>query len=246
MDAMRLAVRRLALGLAVMAAGCAAPSPPRPFVDPSLSPEQIVRALSNRKLTSRGTSSDGFGLEAFKSFLRPIDLRCQADGGQLVAIAPTGVVFTRLDANNSSDEARVSMPQKLACRGSAGTLWGVEARYNETTFFPSAWADAVFYYTTIPLNFVSRAAFERSDPNSRTNLTARTKEADECLPLREQYAQQLRTNPRVGMKVQFGIITDVRLPLVQVQYDEVGRRIKGREQEWVLASTLSVGSTCPQ
>jgi len=36
------------------------------------------------------------------------------------------------------------MPQRLACRNSAGTLWGAAIRYNETTFFPSAWAEAVF------------------------------------------------------------------------------------------------------
>jgi hypothetical protein len=238
---------RIGLGtLAAMVAGCSTPPPLRSAVDPAQSPEQIVRTLSNRKLTSRGTSSDGFGLEAFRPFLRPIELRCQTDGGQLVAVAPIGVVFTFRDANNSSHEARVYMPQKLACRSSAGTLWGVEARYNEATFFPSSWADATFYYATIPLTYASGAAFDRSDPNSQTNLAARTKEADECQSSREQYAQQLRTDPRVGMKVQFGVITDIRLPLVQVQYDEAGRRLKGREQEWVQASSLSAGSNCPQ
>lgn len=243
---MHRAVRQLALGLSVLLAGCATPTPPRPQVDPSLSPEQIVRALSNRKLTSRGKSSDGFGLEAFKPFLRPVELRCQTDGGQLVAAAPAEVVFTFRDANSAFHEARVYMPQRLICRSTAGTLWGIEARYNETSYFPSAWADAVFYYATIPLNFVTGAEVESHDPRSRTNLAARIWETDDCQQVRRQYTQQLRTDPRAGMKVQFGVITDVRLPLVQVQYDEAGRRLKGREQEWVQASTLSAGSNCPQ
>ena len=42
--------------------------------------EQIVRALSNRKLTARGTSNDQFGLESFRQFLLPLERRCQADG----------------------------------------------------------------------------------------------------------------------------------------------------------------------
>jgi hypothetical protein len=243
---MHKAIARLTPAFAVLLVGCAAPSPPRPSVDPASSPEQIVRALSDRKLTSRGTSNDGFGLAAFKAFLRPLDLRCQADGGQLAAVAPNEVIFTFRDANNVFHEARVSMPQRLACRNGTGTLWGAQPRYNETTFFPSSWADAVFYYATIPLTFEFGAALDRRDPSSATNTAARIKEADDCQQLREQYTRRLRADPKVGMQVQFGVITDVRFPLVQVQYDEPGRRLKGREQEWLQASTLSAGTNCPQ
>lgn len=243
---MRHAVHRLLVVLAVLAGGCASPVPPRPLLDPSLSAEQIVRTLSNRKLTSRGTSSDGFGLAAMKPFLRSIELRCQADGGQLIALAPTGVVFNFRDVNNFSRETRVFMPQKMACQSATTTLWAVEARYNDTTFFPSSWAEEIFYYATIPLNFVPGSVFESTDPRSRTNMVARTKEADECRPLRERYTRELQAEPKVGMKVQFGIITEVRMPLVQVQYDATGRRLKGREQEWVQSTTLSAGENCPR
>jgi hypothetical protein len=221
---------------AALLMGCAAPTSPRPSVDSSLAPDQIVRALSNRKLTSRGTSNDGFGLATFKAFLQPLDTRCQADGGHLAATAPTEVRFTLRDANSAFHEARVSMPLRLACRNGAGTLWSVEARYNETTFFPSSWADAVFYYATIPLTFEPGAV----------NGAARVSEADSCQSMREQYTRRLRDDPKVGMKVQFGVIIDVRFPLVQVQYDEFGRRLKGREQEWVQAYTLNAGTNCPQ
>lgn len=237
---------RLALAFVALLAGCAAPAPPRPSVDPTLSPEQIVRALTGRKLTSRGTSSDGFGLEAFKPFLRPLDLRCQSDGGQLVAAAPAAIVFMFRDANSVSHDARVYMPQKLVCRGGAGTLWAVDARYNETTFFPSSWADAVFYYATIPLAFEPGTAPDKGGPDSQIGLATRAPDADDCRPMREQYNKRLRSEPKVGMKVQFGVIVDVRLPLVQVQYDESGRRMKGRDLEWVQASTLGAGTNCPQ
>jgi hypothetical protein len=206
-------VLRLAPVLAAPLMGCGATAPPRPAIDPALSPEQIVRALSGRKLTSRGTSSDGFGLEALKPFLRPLDLRRQAGGGQLIALSPTGVVFTFREANSSLHETRVYLPQKVACRGGAGTLWGLDARFDGTTFFPSAWAEKVFYHATIPLTFAAAAAFDRSDPNSPTNLVARAKDADDCQPIREQYTRRLRADPRVGMKVQFGVIIDVRLPM---------------------------------
>ena len=236
-----------ALGaLATLLAGCAALPPPRPSVDPSLSPEQIVRALSNRKLTSRGTSSDGFGLAAFKPYLRPLELRCQADAGQLIATAPTDVGFDFRDANNVYRQARVPMPQRLACRSGSGTLWGAAVRYNETTFFPSSWAGEVFYYATIPLAFESGESIDRTDLNSPTNRAARIKEADDCQPWREQYAKQVRTNPAVGMKVKFGIIIEVRQPLVLVQYDGLGKQVKGRDQEWVQTSTLGPGSNCPE
>lgn len=229
-------VLRLAPVHATLLVGCAAPIPSSESVDPALSPEQIVQALSNRKLTSRGTSNDGFGLATFKAFLRPLDVRCQAGGGYLAATAPAEVKFSFRDANNNFHEARVLMPRKLACRDSAAMLWSVEARYNETTFFPSSWADAVFYYATVPLTFEPGAV----------NATAQADAADICQPMRDQYTKRLRADPKVGMKVQFGVIIDVRLPMVQVQYDEDGRRLKTREQEWVQASTLSAGANCPQ
>jgi len=42
--------------LGVLMVGCVAPAPSRPSVDPTLTPEQIVRGLTSRKLTSRGRS----------------------------------------------------------------------------------------------------------------------------------------------------------------------------------------------
>ena len=49
-----------------------------------------------------------------------------------------------------------------------------------------------------------------------------------------------------GMKVKFGVIIEVRQPMVLVQYDALGKQVKGRDQEWVQASTLGLGSTCPE
>lgn len=243
---MQIAAPMFALwALTTLLMGCAAP-PPRPPVDPTMSAEQVVRALSNRKLTSRGKSNDGYGLAAFKPFLRPLELRCQAEGGQLVPTATTEVSFEFRDANGAYHQARIAMPQRLACSGRSEMLWGVALRYNDTKFFPSSWAEEVFYYATIPMSFETGTALDMRDPNSSMNIAARVKAADDCQPLREQYAKRLHTEPRVGMKVQFGVIIDVRLPLVQVQYDEAGRRIKGREEEWVQASTLSAGANCPQ
>ena len=225
--------------------GCAAP-PPRPSIDPALSPEQIVQALSNRKLAARGTSNDQFGLESFKQFLLPLERRCQADGGQLSPLSPKEVSFSFRDANSNLREARVSLPQRIACRNSASTLWGAAIRYSETKFFPSAWAEVVFYYATIPLAFEPGATIDRSDPNSPMNMAARIKEADDCQPMREQYTKRLRSDPQVGMKVQYGVIIEVRFPLVLVQFDEFGRRMKSRDQEWVQVSTLGPWTNCPQ
>lgn len=243
---MKQLISRAAFTAAALLVGCTAPIPPRPSTDASVSPQQIVQALTNRKLTSRGKSDDGYGLTALKPYLRPLELRCQAEGGQLVPTAITEVNFEFRDANSAYHQARVAMPQRLGCSSRSETLWGVALRYNDTKFFPSSWAEEVFYYATIPMSFESGGALDIRDPNSPMNIAARIKAADDCRPLREQYAKQLHTEPRVGMRVQFGVITDVRLPLVQVQYDEAGRRIKGREQEWVQASTLSTGANCPQ
>lgn len=229
-----------------LVAGCAVPAPTRPTVDPASTPEQIVRSLSNRKLTSRGTSNDGFGLATFKPYLLPLEVRCQGDGGQIMAQAPTEVAFDFRDANSIQHRTRVSMPQRLVCRSSSKVLWGASIRYNDTTFFPSAWAGEVFYYATIPLTFEPGEATGALGPSGLTDAATRRREADDCKPMREQYTSKLRSAPSVGMKVQFGVIVEVRLPLVLVQYDELGRQLKGREQAWVEASTLGPGTNCPQ
>lgn len=105
---MQTAVLTLTLGaLVLLLIGCAG-SPPRPAVDPAMSPDQVVRALSNRKLTSRGLSNDGFGLAAFKPFLRPLESRCRMDEGQLVPMSITEVNFKFRDANNVYHQARVA------------------------------------------------------------------------------------------------------------------------------------------
>lgn len=92
------------------------------------------------------------------------------------------------------------------------------------------------------LAFESGATIDRDDPNSPWNRAAQIKGADGCQPLRQQYTKQVRNNPAVGMKVKFGVIIDVRQPMVLVQYDAFGRQVKGRDQEWVPTSTLGPGS----
>lgn len=50
----------------------------------------------------------------------------------------------------------------------------------------------------------------------------------------------LRQNPKVGDRTLVGVIVDVRLPLVLIQYDELYRKLGNRPQtEWVNVDTLS-------
>lgn len=229
---------------AALLGGCAAPA--RPSIDSTLPPEQIVQALSNRKLSARGTSNDGFGLDSLKTYLRPVELRCQRDGGNLTVVALTEVRFGFRDPNGALRESRVSMPQRIACRSASGSIWGASASYANPTFFPSAWTGDVYYYATIPLTYEAGASLDMNDPNSPMSRAARIKEATDCEPWRQQYTKQVRINPTVGMKVKFGVIVEVRPPMVLIQYDEFGRQMKMRDQEWVQASTLGPGANCPE
>lgn len=50
----------------------------------------------------------------------------------------------------------------------------------------------------------------------------------------------LRQNPRVGDRTLVGVIVEVKLPLVLIQYDEMYRKLGNRPQtEWVNVDTLS-------
>lgn len=73
---------------------------------------------------------------------------------------------------------------------------------------------------------------ERGDALAR-NVRERTERQDAA-------TRALRQNPRVGDKTLIGVIIDVRLPMVLVQYDELYRQIGNRPQaEWVRVETLS-------
>lgn len=231
------------LTAALLLVGCALPAPPPN--DPSLSAEQIVRRLNGKKLSSMRESDPIFALADLRSFLHPAAERCRADGGDFVVVSRTYIQFAAKTTAAGLSQTRLYLPERLACRSSASFLWGASLTYGEPMFFPSQWAGEVYYYANPQLGFISGASLERTEPTSAANRDADRKRNEECSALRMAYTQRIRANPQIGMTVGYGAIIDLKPPIALIQYDALGRQLKGREQEWVQISSLTAGSDCP-
>lgn len=232
------------LTAALLLVGCAVPTPPPS--DPSLSPEQIVRRLNGKKLSSMRESDPIFALADLRSFLRPAVERCRADGGDFVVVSRTYVQFAAKTNAAGLIQARLYLPERLACRSSTSFLWGASLAYGDPLFFPSQWAGEVYYYTNPKLGFISGESLERTEPTSATSRDTDRKRNEECSALRTAYTQRVRANPQIGMAVGYGVIIELKPPIALIQYDEFGRQLKGQEREWVQISSLAAGSECPK
>lgn len=225
--------------------GCAAPTS-RP-ASLNVPPEQLLHSLGGKTLTARGDPDTIYGLAHFRAHLQPAADRCRADGGEIVILARSPVQFAaRVEGSAGGRLAQLLLPSRLVCRTNSTLAWGADVRYTDTTFFPSQWAGEVFYYVVMQFAFLPGALLERTEPSSVSNREAARQESEECASLRRMYAERLRTQPAIGMKVAFGVIVDLRPPLALIQYNAFGQQMKGREQEWVQVSSLSAGSDCPR
>lgn len=235
----------LAVLLALTAlSGCAGRT--LPAVDPTLQPEQIIKSLSARRITTSGDSDAVFGMATIKSFLQPALTRCNADGGQLEVLNRSQVRFVARDPARSGQQLLVPLPTRLSCRASSVSFWGIDVWYAEAEFFTSSLGGGRLFTTQVQLVFISSNHLGPTGPDVANGQDEARKRIAECSAHRQAYTERLRSTPALGMKVVFGTIVDIRPPLALIQYDTLGRQMKGREQEWVQISTLSAGSECPQ
>jgi hypothetical protein len=225
--------------------GCA--NTPAPAIDRNLSPERIVQSLNGRSLTARGDGDAVYGIAPIKEFLQPAISRCAADGGALVVLARAEVRFApKVQTGTGPQRAALHLPTKVGCRVDRTLAWGATLGYDEPMFFVSSWAESTFYYVTTATVFVPGAHLEWTEPNSSSNLEATRNRHEECAVLRQAMTERLRSRPEVGMNVGSGVIIEVRLPLVLVQYNAIGRQLKGRAEEWVETTSLAAGPECPR
>jgi hypothetical protein len=241
---MKNSIPALVASCALLLAGCGVATNPR--VDPGLSPERVVLSLSDSKFTARSDPDVVFGLAALKAHLRSLEVRCQNDTGQVLVTRRREVHFIDRDPSHGGREARLFLPADLSCKTSSTNLWGASISYGNPRYFSSSWADAVFYYAELRVDYVGAAQLERTDPYSESNKEAARKASAECSARAQEYNARLRSRPEVGMQVAFGVIVELRPPLALVQYDAFGRQMKGQTQEWLQISTLSAGSSCPR
>lgn len=92
-----------------------------------------------------------------------------------------------------------------------------------------------FFTSTQSAQFA--AAYERKEAERMSQASAESRARD---AYRTAETRRLQTQPNIGDRTSLGVIIDVRLPMVQIQYDERYRALSSRPpSEWVPVQSLS-------
>jgi len=187
--------------------------------------------------------------------LRPISERCVADGGRLVEGQLKRFEFKEIKERRQPVSA--ALPGRVVCSVNDRLAWGADIDVTDGTYFVPLSGGELLYESVVVTRFIDAAVLadeakrelegrERLATYLQDQRIAEDARAKECTALRDAYSKRVRSNPQIGMRVQFGIIIEVKQPLALVQYDSIGVRMKGREQEWILVSSLGPGEDCPR
>lgn len=187
--------------------------------------------------------------------LRPISDRCIADGGRLVEGRLKRFEFK--EVKDRRQPVSSAMPGRVVCSVDDRLAWGADIEITDGTYFVPLSGGELLYESVVVTRFIDASALadeakreaegrERIATYLQEQRRAEDARAKECTALRDEYSKRVRSNPRVGMRVQFGMIIEVKQPLALVQYDSAAVPIKGREQEWIAVSLLGPGEDCPR
>lgn len=222
-------------------AGCAvAPAGPD-----NRTTERVVAETSGRPIAVNNNVSAGLD-----AAIAPISNRCRRDTGSLVPVAYEAVSFAPYNGGQLPP-MRVTLPSRLACRVAGQDIWAFDVLIGNPRFLNATYiGSGVNYYGAAITRFVSREQMQADAANAArlraANQSAQEARSRECAALREAYVKRIRANQAPGMKVDRGMIIDVRSPIALVQYNTYWQQTKQKDQEWVQIQALGPAEDCPQ
>ena len=232
--------------------GCAA----GPDTTASQSPEEVVARTSGRSMAANDTVSfgAGYGLDGLAYALQPLTHKCRLQQGQPVTGRKRDVIFQ--DRRKELRPITLKLTEIVACYQGATALWGANIELIDPEYLiAKSIGSGVNYYAKVKTTFIpgsvvtanrERAEQERiaAEVAGKAQAEARQAQLAQCRLRREEQTKIVQANPAVGMRVALGLIVEVKPPLVLLQYDEHGQMLRGRQQEWVPASTLKAADNC--
>lgn len=232
--------------------GCAA----GPDTTATLSPEEVVARMSGRSMATNDTVTFGvgYGLDGLAYALQPLTHKCRQQQGQPVTGRKRNVIFQ--DRRKELRPITLGLTETVACYQGATALWAANIELIDPEYLVAkSIGTGINYYAKVKTTFVpgavvnanrERAEQERiaAEASSKTQAEARQAQLAQCRLRREEQSRAIQTRPTVGMRVALGLIVEVKPPLVLLQYDEHGQMLRGRQQEWVPASTLKAVDDC--
>lgn len=227
--------------VATALAGCAV----APVGPDNRTTEQVVAETSGRPISVNNNVSAGLD-----AAIAPIINRCRRDTGNLVPLAYEAVSFAPYNGG-TLPPMRVTLPSRLACRVAGQDVWGFDVLIGNPRFLNATYiGSGVNYYGTAITRFVSGQQMQADTANAAqlraANQAAQAERSRECAALREAYVKRFRANPAPGMKVDRGMVIDVRGPIALVQYSTYWRQTRQKDQEWVQIQSLGPPEDCPQ
>ena len=223
----------------------------------ALTPEQTASQMSGRSMAANDTITpgSGFGLDGLAYALSQLTQKCHQQQAQLLTGRKRDVTFH--DRRKELRPISLAVTEIVICSQGTTALWGVNVELVEPEFLVAkAFGSGINYYAKVRTTFVpgavitaNREGIERSriaaETARRADEVARQDQLAECRRREEELSKSLQAKPQVGMRVALGLIVEVKHPLALIQYDGNGQALRGRQQEWVLVSTLRAREDCP-
>ena len=221
-------------------------------------PEQVVAQTSGRSMAANDTVTpgSGFGLDGLAYVLSPLTQKCHQQQALMLTGRKRQVIFQ--DRRKESRPASLALTEIVICSQDSTPLWGANVELIDPEFLVAkSIGSGINYYAKVRATFVSaetiianREAAERNrvavEAVKRQNTEDQLVQLEQCRRRQEESSKNVQANPKVGMKVAYGLIVEVKHPLALIQYDQRGQALRGRQQEWVPVSTLRAGEDCPQ
>lgn len=218
---------------------------------------EVVSQTSGRSMAANDTVTpgSGFGLDGLAYVLLPLTQKCHQQQAQLLTGRKREVFFQ--DRRKERRPTSLALTEIVVCSQGPNVLWGANVELVEPEYLiAQSFGSGINYYAKVRTTFVpaavivaNREAAERSraaaEAARKRDSEARLEQLAECRRQREASSKLLQANPQPGMRVDLGLIVEVKHPLALVQYDRNGQALKGRQQEWVPVSALKAAEDCP-
>ena len=219
-------------------------------------PEQVVAQTSGRSMAANDTvtAGSGFGLDGLAYALSPLIQKCHQQQAVILTGRKRQVTFQ--DRRKASRPVMLALAENVICSQGSTPLWGANVEIIEPEFLVAqSIGNGINYYGKVRTTFVrAETIIENLQTAERNQIAAATLKKqyaenqlvrlEQCRLRQEESSKNVQANPKIGMRVAYGLIVEVKHPLVLVQYDERGQALRGRQQEWVPVSKLTADENC--
>lgn len=172
---------------------------------------------------------------------RYFQAKCQAMGGTPNTLFADSTFADRQDASKIKT---LSLQGGTECLGGAQPPWGVNIRVADGTYLTGA---PEMFHGQLAFSYVGPEEVAKIERERAIARDAALRDLTACKARVADDTARLRQDPQVGMQTGWGVIVEVREPLVLIQYSPEARALRAAgapASEWLQAESTSSAMKC--